>query len=121
MANTGTRRTVKLGDFGAFEGDKVTAGDIAFRGTKAAERKITEGGAQPVYWLVESNCSKVSFSRNVDGDLIRKHEMRLVEITEVPETLRDQVVDAIIAARDEREGRQQLPLGEGDDGESDDG
>ena len=121
MSNTGSRKTVKLGDFGAFEGDKVVAATVKFTGTKPAERKITEGGAEPVYWLVESNCSKVSFSRNVDGDLIRVHDLRLVEITEVPDAIRAQVVDALIAARDEREGRQQLPLGEGDAGESDDG
>ena len=108
MANTGTRKTVKLGDFGAFEGDKVTAAQLKFEGTKPADRKYLEGSGETQFFLVETECRKIEFARNVDGDMIRRHSMRLVEVTEVPEALRDQVIDVLRETADRRKGAQAL-------------
>lgn len=114
MTNFGARTAVKHGDFGIFEGDAVVAGSLAFQGSRAAEGPLQEGDT--VMLLIQAEVRSIAFSRNADGDLVRRHTMRVVEATEPPAEINAQVVDAIRAATDEREGREPLPF-DGEDGE----
>lgn len=103
------------GDFGEFEGEAVVAGSLAFQGSRPADRVLREGDT--VMLLVQSEVRAVTFSRNADGDIVRRHTMRVVEMTVPPEGIFGEVVDAIRAATDSRDGKTPLPFDGDEDGE----
>ncbi len=116
MSNFGARKDAKPGDFGAFEGDSVVTGSLAFQGSRPATGPLQEGDT--VMLLVQAEVRSIAFSRNADGDLVRRHILRVVEAADPPADINDQVVDAIREATDAREGREPLPF---DGDETDDG
>jgi len=107
MSNVGAGRDLPRGDFGAFEGELVQAGTVTFQGQRPAPRLVHEGDT--VYLLVEAEVRSVGFSRNTDGDLVRRHVLRVVEAAEAPDRIHDAVITVVRAAADEREGREALP------------
>jgi len=113
MSNVGARKAQPRGDFGAFEGELVQAGTLQFQGQRPAPRLVHEGDT--VYVLVQAEVRSVGFSRNADGDLVRRHVLKVVEAAEAPDRIQGAVITVVRAAADEREGRQQLPL----DGDAD--
>ena len=116
MSNVGARKDMPRGDFGAFEGEQVLAGSLQFQGSRPADRILHEGDT--VHLLVQAEVRAVSFSRNADGDLVRRHVMRVVEAAEAPEHLFAEVVEVVREAADEREERVALPLDTGDEAEA---
>lgn len=114
MGNFGARKNVPHGEFGSFEGEKVVAGSFVFQGSRPAPDLAQEGDT--VYLLVQAEVRAITFNRNADGDLTRRHVCRVVEVTEAGD-IQAPVIEILTAARDEREGRRQLPLGEQTDEE----
>ena len=110
MGNVGARRDVPRGDFGAFEGELVQAGTVSFQGQRPAPRLVHEGDT--VWLLVQAEVRSVGFSRNTDGDLVRRHVLRVVEATEAPDSIEGAVITVVRAAADEREGRTPLAFDE---------
>jgi len=113
MTNVGARKDQPRGDFGAFEGELVQAGTLTFQGQRPAPSVLHEGDT--VYLLAQAEVRSVGFSRNADGDLVRRHVLRVVEVAEAPDRIHDAVITVVRAAADQREGRQPIP-GIGDDG-----
>lgn len=112
MANVGARKDMPLGDFGAFEGEMVLAGTLNFQGQRPAPRVMSEGDT--VHLLVQAEVKAVGFSRNADGNLTRRHTLKIVEAAEAPDSIEGAVITVIRAAADEREGR--VPLAFDEDG-----
>jgi hypothetical protein len=116
MSNVGARRDLPRADFGAFEGELVRAGTLQFSGQRPAPRLAHEGDT--VYLLVQTEVREVKFSRNADGDLVRRHVLRVVEAAEAPATIQGAVITVIRSGADLREGREPLPFADLTDEES---